>query len=82
VHCRSCSCGTCWVGVISGAARLSPMDGRERSTLAALGYADSREPHPEVRLACMAEARGSVTIVIPSWNGQIGARLEKARPPS
>ena len=79
VQCRSCSCGTCWVGVLSGAEKLSPVDARERITMAALGYAESRESHPEVRLACMAEARGSVTIVIPPWNGQIGARLEKAR---
>lgn len=78
VHCRSCSCGTCWVGVLSGADRLSPMDSRERSTLAALGYADTSEAHPQIRLACMAEARGPVTIVIPPWNGQIGARLARA----
>lgn len=78
VHCRSCSCGTCWVGVLSGAATLSPVEDRERATLAALGYADTREPHPEVRLACTAEAHGPVTLVIPPWNGQIGVRLEKA----
>lgn len=77
VQCRSCSCGTCWVGVIAGADRLSPMDERERATLVALGYIDRGETAGVIRLSCMAEARGPVTIVIPPWNGQIGARLEK-----
>jgi hypothetical protein len=27
----------------------------------------------------MAQASGPVTLVIPPWNGQIGARLEKVR---
>jgi ferredoxin len=79
VQCRSCSCGTCWVGVLDGADRLSPVEPRERATLASLGYSASTEPHPVVRLACMAQARGPITLVIPPWNGQIGVRLEKAR---
>lgn len=78
VHCRSCSCGTCWVGVLAGADRLSPVDDKERTTIAALGYLTSSEPHPVIRLSCMAEARGPVTIVIPPWNGQVGARLERS----
>lgn len=78
VHCRSCSCGTCWVGVLAGAERLSAVDDRERATIAALGYLTSTEPHPVIRLSCMAEARGPVTIVIPPWNGQVGARLDRA----
>jgi ferredoxin len=79
VHCRSCSCGTCWVGVLDGAEHLSPVEPRERTTIAALGYLDEPEPRPVIRLACMAQAHGPVTLVIPPWNGQIGARLEKAR---
>lgn len=79
VHCRSCSCGTCWVGILDGAARLSPVEPRERTTIASLGYLRSDETHPVVRLACTAQAFGPVTLVIPPWNGQIGARLEKAR---
>lgn len=78
VQCRSCSCGTCWVGVIAGADRLSPVEPKERTTIAALGYLDSSETHPVVRLSCMAEAQGPVTIVIPPWNGQVGARLGRA----
>jgi len=79
VQCRSCSCGTCWVGVLDGAEHLSPVEPRERTTIAALGYVDTPEPRPVIRLACMAQAHGPVTLVIPPWNGQIGARLEKAR---
>lgn len=79
VHCRSCSCGTCWIGVLDGADRLSPVEPRERATITSLGYLRSDESHPVVRLACTAQAFGPVTIAIPPWNGQIGARLEKAR---
>jgi ferredoxin len=79
VHCRSCSCGTCWVGILDGAERLSPVEPRERTTISSLGYLRSDEPHPVVRLACMAQAFGPVTVVIPPWNGQIGTRLEKVR---
>lgn len=67
VHCRSCSCGTCWVGVIDGAEVLSPMERREREKLADCGIeVDEQTP---IRLACMAQANGSVSIVIPPWNG-------------
>jgi ferredoxin len=79
VHCRSCSCGTCWIGVVDGADRLSPVEPRERATIASLGYLRSDDSHPVVRLACTAQAFGPVTIAIPPWNGQIGVRLEKAR---
>lgn len=72
VHCRSCSCGTCWVGVLGGAEKLAPMDEQERRKLAELGYIDTREERPIIRLACMAQAFGAVSIVIPPWNGQIG----------
>ena len=79
VQCRSCSCGTCWVGILEGAERLSPVEDRERSTIASLGYLRSDETHPVVRLACMAQAFGPVTVAIPPWNGQVGTRLEKVR---
>jgi ferredoxin len=72
VQCRSCSCGTCWVGVLGGADKLSPMDAAERAKLADLGYIDTREERPPIRLACMAQAHGDVSIVIPPWNGQLG----------
>jgi ferredoxin len=78
VQCRSCSCGSCWVGVLAGAQHLSAVDPRERATISALGYLDSDEPRPIVRLACMAQATGPVTLVIPPWNGQGGVRLDRA----
>jgi ferredoxin len=78
VQCRSCSCGTCWVGVIAGAEHLSDVEPRERTTIAALGYVQSNEPRPVIRLSCMAQAYGPVTLVIPPWNGQVGSRLESA----
>ena len=78
VQCRSCSCGTCWVGVLDGADLLSPVDAKERATISALGYLDTDDSKPIVRLACMARPTVQITLVIPPWNGQIGARLEKA----
>lgn len=71
VHCRSCSCGTCWVGVIGGADALSPVDDRERAKLAECGVGTDGGQAP-MRLACMAQAYGPVSIVIPSWNGLLG----------
>jgi hypothetical protein len=65
------------VGVLAGAEHLSTVDARERSTIAALGYITSDEPRPILRLACMAQATGPVTIVIPPWNGQVGVRLDR-----
>lgn len=72
VHCRSCSCGTCWVGILGGSEKLGPMEEQERRKLAELGYIDTRDEKPVIRLACMAQAFGAVSIVIPPWNGQIG----------
>lgn len=78
VQCRSCSCGTCWVGVLGGAEKLSAMEDRERSKLASCGYIDTREERPIIRLACMAQAFGAISIVIPPWNGQVSSVLKKA----
>jgi ferredoxin len=78
VQCQSCSCGTCWVGVVGGAERLSPMDDRERAKLAECGYIETDERHPPIRLACQAQAFGRVSIVIPPWNGIIGAGVRDA----
>ena len=76
VHCRSCSCGTCWVGVLAGHERLSPMDARERAKLAECGVRQDAEPHV-IRLACMTQADGPVSIVIPPWNGLLGRVLTR-----
>jgi ferredoxin len=74
VQCRSCSCGTCWVGVLSGAETLSPMERCERDKLAEIGV-ESTDARPVIRLACQAQAFGSVSIVIPPWNGLVGRAL-------
>ena len=68
-QCRTGSCGTCWVGVLGGAEKLSPVDDIERRRLRECGYLDTEEDRPFIRLACMARAGGNVTLVIPPWNG-------------
>jgi ferredoxin len=75
VECRAASCGTCWVGVLGGAEKLSPVvDRDERERMKVFGYLDSDEPKPVIRLACQAKAHGAVSIVIPPWNGMFGRR--------
>jgi ferredoxin len=69
VQCQSCSCGTCWVGVLVGADRLSPVQANERAKLAECGYIDTDESHPPIRLSCQAQAFGRVSLVVPPWNG-------------
>lgn len=76
VQCRSCSCGTCWVGVVGGSERLSPMETAERDKLAECGYIETAERHPPIRLACQAQAFGRVSLVIPSWNGVLSRGLK------
>lgn len=72
VQCRSASCGTCWIGVLGGRERLSPVDARERQRLREFGYDESDEPQPAIRLACMAQVLGPVSLVIPPYNGIFG----------
>ncbi len=79
VECRSASCGTCWVGVLSGAERLSDVGAREGKKIKEFGYIDSGEPKPLIRLACQARAEGAVSIVIPPWNGQFGKYLRSLK---
>jgi hypothetical protein len=73
VHCRACSCGTCWVGILSGSDKLSPMEDRERAKLSECGVAADAP----IRLACMTQAEGPVSIVIPPWNGLLGRVLTR-----
>jgi ferredoxin len=70
VECGAASCGTCWVGVLGGSEKLSPVNERdERTRMRVFGYLDSTEERPLIRLACQARAHGAVSIVIPPWNG-------------
>jgi ferredoxin len=75
VECRSASCGTCWVGVLGGAERLTDVGAREGKKIKEFGYIDTAEPRPLIRLACQAQAHGAVSVVIPPWNGQFGKHL-------
>jgi ferredoxin len=76
VECRSASCGTCWVGVLGGAEKLSDVAAREGKKIKEFGYIDTSEPKPMIRLACQAQAYGAVSIVIPPWNGVFGKYLK------
>lgn len=76
-ECRSAACGTCWVGVLGGRERLSPvgkLEGRRMGPR--FGYLDTDEERPIIRLACKARASGNVTLVIPPWNGVAGRFLQ------
>lgn len=76
VECRSASCGTCWVGVLGGAEKLSDVAVREGKKIKEFGYIDTAEPKPLIRLACQAAAHGAISLVIPPWNGVFGKYLQ------
>lgn len=79
VECRSASCGTCWVGILGGAENLSPVSARESRMMKEFGYISTDDAQPVIRLACMAQATGAVSIVIPSWNGVFGKFLKRRK---
>ena len=79
VECRSASCGTCWVGILGGAEKLSDVAAREGKKIKEFGYIDTTEPKPLIRLACQAKALGAVSIVIPPWNGVFGKYLRSLK---
>lgn len=75
VECRSASCGTCWVGILGGAEKLSDVARLEGKRVKEFGYIETDEPKPLIRLACQAQVSGAVSIVIPPWNGVYGKYL-------
>lgn len=75
VECRSAACGTCWVGVVGGAEKLSDVQRLERKQMKVFGYKQGDAEKPFMRLACQARAEGSVSIVIPPWNGVFGKKI-------
>jgi ferredoxin len=79
VQCRSASCGTCWVGVLGGAEKLSEVAQREGRVIKQLGYIETDEPKPLIRLSCQARGGGAVSIVIPPWNGVFGKYLRQSQ---
>ncbi|PYS45843.1 MAG: hypothetical protein DMF68_21010 [Acidobacteria bacterium] len=79
VECRSASCGTCWVGVLGGAEKLSDVARLEGKRIKEFGYIDTLDPKPLIRLACQAIVSGAVSIVIPPWNGVFGKYLREQK---
>lgn len=75
VECRSAACGTCWVGVLGGAEKLSDVSARERKQMKIFGYNQGVVAKPILRLACQARSEGAVSIVIPPWNGVFGKKV-------
>ena len=75
VECRAASCGTCWIGVLGGAEKLSEVERLERKQMKIFGYNQGDEAKPLMRLACQARAYGAVSIVIPPWNGVFGKKI-------
>jgi ferredoxin len=78
VECRSASCGTCWIGVLGGAEKLTDVAAREGKKIKEFGYIETAEAKPLIRLACQAQAQGAVSIVIPPWNAVFGKYLKKS----
>lgn len=75
VECRSAACGTCWIGVLGGAEKLSDVAPRERRQMKIFGYQQPDDAKPFLRLACQARVEGNATIVIPPWNGVFGKKV-------
>ena len=75
IECTSASCGTCWVGVVAGAEKLSEPSVRERRQMKVFGYNQPDTEKPFIRLACQAKATGNVTIVVPPWNAVFGKKV-------
>ena len=77
VQCRAAACGTCWVGILAGAEKLSPVNRLERKSMNEFGYINTEDERPLIRLACMAQTTGAVSVVIPPWNGIFGRGLNQ-----
>jgi ferredoxin len=80
VECRSASCGTCWVGVLSNTSKISAPNEREIDRWRYFGYEGfTGDKDSPIRLGCQLKASGNVTLVVPPWNGQIGKLDEKEK---
>lgn len=71
VECRTCACGTCWVGVLSDPTKLSPPAAREIEKVNSVFCYDgfTGEKSSPIRMACQVKCYGNVSIVIPPWHG-------------
>jgi ferredoxin len=82
VECRVGSCGYCWIGLLAGREKLSPITPFERERLRYFGYHTVNapdDPTPHVRLACQAQCLGDVTLAIAPWNGELSRRHDETR---
>ena len=75
IECTAAACGTCWVGVLGGEEKLTPVERREERAMKIFGYDPPERDAPYLRLACQARAVGNATIVIPPWNGVFGKEV-------
>ena len=75
VECRAAACGTCWIGILGGAEKLSSVEAREEKQMRVFGYNQPHEAKPFLRLACQAKAHGAISIVIPPWSGVFGKKI-------
>lgn len=80
IECQTGSCGTCWVGILGGNNHVNEISAFEVKRLAKIGYPYNGQARPIIRLACKAICSGSVTIVIPPWNGQIAPLYRNNQP--
>ena len=71
VECRTCACGTCWVGVLSDTNKISPPNERELDKIRNVFCYDgfTGEKDSPIRMACQVKCHGNVSIVIPPWHG-------------
>jgi ferredoxin len=75
VECKSASCGTCWVGILGGADKISAVAPREAKAMKIFGYNQPEGSHPFLRLSCQSKISGNVTLVIPTWNAVFGKKV-------
>ena len=76
-QCRTGTCGTCWMGVLSGKEELSPITDWERSRLQYFGYdfgSSDHETHPPIRLSCQVQCLGDISVTIAPWNGVLNVQ--------
>ncbi len=71
-QCRTGTCGTCWIGVLSGKENLNPISDWEKDRLKVFGYdfgLSDGETHPPIRLSCQVQCLGNLSVTVAPWNG-------------
>lgn len=81
VECRTCACGTCWVGVLSDPSKISPPAAREIDKASTVFCYDgfTGEKDSPIRMACQVKCYGNVSIVIPPWHGVLWKLKRKSQ---